>query len=83
MTLNKDQASQNHAGAGQAAAAQRGVGLIPGTDVRIHSTFTVSRNGESLMGYALEDGTFACIMDNKMQTFENIPHLWREWDKRS
>lgn len=74
------QTNQNHAGAG-VGTRNRTVGLLPGIEVKISSTFTVARNGDTLMGYALEDGTIACIVGNKMETFESIPALWQAWDK--
>lgn len=74
------QTNQSHAGAG-AVQRNRNVGLLPGIEVKISSTFTTARNGETLMGYALEDGTIACVVGNKMETFESIPALWTAWDK--
>ena len=75
MQPQSHQPTSNHV-AGQPVAGEK----IPDSK-QLQCTVQISKDGDTLMGYACTDGTFQFLLDGKLQEFETIPDIWKAWSR--
>jgi len=75
------QVQQNHVGEKETGALQatRVVALTS----PILCTLTISRGGETLMGYATENGGYSFLIGSEIRSFDTLADVWKAWEKHT